>query len=122
MTNLKPWPPGQSGNPQGKPKGTKHLSTYIQEMMDDPGFIIGAKDKKNIIGKPIKAILGTLINKALSGDVRAFELLAKYGYGSKVDVTSDNAALPVPILTDYASLDDNQIEELMQVRLSRIKQ
>ena len=35
--NLKPWQfkPGQSGNPGGKPKGTKSLKTYAIEMLRD---------------------------------------------------------------------------------------
>lgn len=33
----KPWlfKPGQSGNPGGRPKGTKSLKTYVQEMLRD---------------------------------------------------------------------------------------
>ena len=35
--HLKPWQfqPGKSGNPLGKPKGTKSLKTYAQEMLRD---------------------------------------------------------------------------------------
>lgn len=33
----KPWlfQPGQSGNPAGRPKGSKTLKTYVQEMLRD---------------------------------------------------------------------------------------
>lgn len=33
-TNNKPWlfQPGKSGNPGGRPKGSKSLKTYVQEM------------------------------------------------------------------------------------------
>lgn len=50
--NLKPFPPGVSGNPAGKKKGTKNISTYLREYleqshtMDDP--ITGKKTKKKI--------------------------------------------------------------------------
>lgn len=35
--HLKPWQfkPGQSGNPSGRPKGSKSLKTYVQEMLRD---------------------------------------------------------------------------------------
>lgn len=86
--NLKPWKPGQSGNPAGKPKGTKHLSTWIQEMMEDDQFtrkLANGRIKKEM---PVKAIVSTLITKAVEGDMRAIDLLAKYGYGTKLDLTT----------------------------------
>lgn len=99
IQNLKPWQPGQSGNPSGKPKGTKHLSSWIQELMEDEEFIHkvkGGKTKKEV---PIKAIVTTLILKAIDGDTKAFDLLAKYGYGTKHDITSKNQQLPMPIFS-----------------------
>lgn len=86
--NLTPWRPGQSGNPAGKPKGTKHLSTWIQELLEDESFSYNLQGKKTKTGAPLKAILEVLVIKALEGDTRAFDLLCKYGYGQKYDVTS----------------------------------
>ena len=74
--NLKPWQPGQSGNPAGKPKGAKHLSTWIRELLDDEKFEYKLKGRKRGAGAPIEAIIRVLIIKALNGDLRAFELLA----------------------------------------------
>ncbi len=36
-SNNKPWlfQPGKSGNPGGRPKGSKSLKTYVQEMLRD---------------------------------------------------------------------------------------
>lgn len=86
--NLTPWQPGQSGNPAGKPKGTKHLSTWIQEMMEDDNFTRKLANGRSKKEAPVKAIVTTLMNKALDGDMKAFDLLAKYGYGTRLDVTS----------------------------------
>jgi len=97
IQNLKPWKQGQSGNPSGKPKGAKHLSTLIQELMEDDSFEYKLKDGSVLSGAPIRAIITTLIIKALDGDMRAFDLLSKYGYGNKVDLTSNFSELPVPI-------------------------
>jgi hypothetical protein len=91
------WQPGQSGNPAGKPKGTKHLATYIREMLTDENFEQKLKDGTVIKGAPVEAIVRALIIKASKGNLRAFDLLSKYGYGTKVDVTSDDKPLPVPI-------------------------
>jgi len=30
--NLSPWKPGQSGNPSGRPRGTRDLSGYVLEV------------------------------------------------------------------------------------------
>lgn len=86
--NLKSWQPGQSGNPTGKPKGTKHISTWIQNILEDGNFTYKLRGKKTKTGAPLKAILEALVIKALEGDMRAFDLLCKYGYGQKYDVTS----------------------------------
>ena len=32
--NLRPWKPGQSGNPSGRPKGTRYLAGYVLETTD----------------------------------------------------------------------------------------
>lgn len=87
------WKPGQSGNPKGKPKGAKHLSTWIQELLNDEEFEarlldakVGYKDYK---GAPIKAIIGVAITKAVNGDTRWAEWLAKHGYGTNLNIEGE---------------------------------
>ena len=80
------WKPGQSGNPKGKPKGTIHLSTYIQDMLTDPNFELKLKDGTILKEMPIKAIIKTAVAKSVSGDTRAMEWLAKHGYGEKLNL------------------------------------
>src|SRR5665213_3510669 len=101
--NLQSWQPGQSGNPSGKPKGTKHLSKWIQEMMEDESFEQKLSDGTVLKGAPVKAIVMTLLTKGIAGDMKAIDLLGKYGYGSKLDVTSDDKPLPTPIYGGLSS-------------------
>lgn len=79
---------GETANPNGVPKGTKHLSTWIQKLLNDPDFsfdVIDAQGNKiEYRGAPIKAIVQVAIQKALSGDDKAMEWLAKHGYGQKI--------------------------------------
>lgn len=101
--NLKPWKPGQSGNPNGKPKGTKHLSTRIQNILQDENFSQKLSDGTVLKGAPVEVILRVLVVRAAEGDLRAFDLLGKYGYGNKLDVTSDGQQLPTPIYGGLSS-------------------
>lgn len=84
------WKPGQSGNPKGKPKGTKHISTWIQEMLNDEDFETNILDaKKGMIeykGAPLKAIIGVAMQRAIQdpkGGQQWAEWLAKHGYGNR---------------------------------------
>ena len=95
--NLKSWIPGQSGNKAGKPKGTKHLSTWIQEMLNDESFTTLLRDNrlgyKEYTGAPIQAIVMVGIMNALQGDYKWAEWLAKRGYGNEMDITSGGKEL-----------------------------
>lgn len=93
--NLIPPVKGEIRNPKGKPKGTKHISTWIQDMLEDEDFETTLIDsKKGVIefkGAPLKAIIGVAIHKSIhdkNGSTWA-EWLAKHGYGTKlsIDVT-----------------------------------
>lgn len=80
--------PGESGNPAGKPKGTRHISTWIQELLGDEEFTLknylaSGKDYK---GAPMEAIITVGIMNALQGDHKWAEWLAKHGYGEKMKI------------------------------------
>lgn len=100
--------PGQSGNPAGPPKGNKHISTWIQEMLNDPDFELKLKDGTILKGAPLAAIIKTAVAKAVSGDMRAFDILGKYGFGTKIDLTNNGKDLPTPIMqVDNGVLSNN---------------
>lgn len=75
--------PGVSGNPAGKPKGTRHLSTVIQELMDDENFELKLKDGKILKGRPSRKLAEVMYSLGISGNVKAADWLAKHGYGTK---------------------------------------
>jgi hypothetical protein len=65
--NLTPFKPGQSGNPQGRPPGSKNLSTILKELLEEEVDIDGEK-------LPFKtAIIKKLIFKAHRGNLRAIQ-------------------------------------------------
>lgn len=101
--NLKHWQPGQSGNPKGRAKGSRNLSSQIREMLENEEFIICSSNTVLLRSSPIKVIVSVLIEKAITGDLKAFDLLAKYGYGNKIDITLDDTLLPTPILNGFSN-------------------
>jgi phage gp16-like protein len=76
--NLKPWKKGQSGNPSGKPKGTRNRSTIIRELLE-------AKATDGEAGQIADQLTRALIKKAAEGDVRAFIELFDSAYGKNTD-------------------------------------
>lgn len=81
--------PGVSGNLAGKPKGSIHISQHIQRLMDDENFEANILDPKIGIkaykGTPINAILQVALVKAINGEIKAMDLLMKYGWTQKVE-------------------------------------
>jgi hypothetical protein len=99
--------PGESGNPDGRPKGALNLSTHIQNILNDESFEAWIQDPKTgikqIKGAPIKAMITAIAVRAANGDVRAFDALAKHGYGTHVDHTTNGKDLPTPILNGMSA-------------------
>ena len=100
---------GVSGNPAGRTKGSKNLSVHIRELLEDPEFEIylpHARDGFELYrGAPVKAIIKAQVIKASLGDTKAFDVLAKYGYGTKIEITGEDGAPLMPIALDASILN-----------------
>jgi hypothetical protein len=63
---------GTSGNPKGRPKGSKNASTFVNEMFHQIVTVtVNGKPKKMPV---IAALLARLISAAMSGDLKAMKL------------------------------------------------
>ena len=67
--NLIPWQPGQSGNPGGRPKGSKEFRERCREFADEKGLPV------------LIEIAETAKHKDRMGAVK---LLLEYGYGKPI--------------------------------------
>lgn len=92
--NLKPWQPGQSGNPAGRKPGSKNMSTIVRELLDQEANadILAKSNISELVQGAstsyAKAIIQVTIQKALKGDMRAIAWLAEqqerdYVFGTK---------------------------------------
>ena len=102
--------PGQSGNPNGRPKGAISLSTRIQNMLNDENFetyLPDARDGfKHFKGAPAQAIIQTAMIKAMQGDTKSADWLAKYGYGTKVELSGEDGGPVSAVVRIVRSGDD----------------
>jgi hypothetical protein len=64
---------GQSGNPRGRPSGSKNLSTLLSEALNEP-VIVTENGKRRKISKR-QAVITQLVNQSAKGDFRAAKIL-----------------------------------------------
>jgi Family of unknown function (DUF5681) len=64
---------GQSGNPNGRPKGAKSLSDRLMKALNELVTIIENGSRRKI--PKCDALVKQLLNKALGGDIRSIKLI-----------------------------------------------
>lgn len=81
--NLRPaWGKGESGNPAGRPKGTKNRSTIARQWLEvNQSLKNPLTGEKEIMSQEDLMTLA-LIKKAREGDVSAYKALMDSGYGA----------------------------------------
>lgn len=71
-------------------KGSKHINTWIQDLLEDESFEANILDPKvgykEYKGAPIKAIVQVATIKAVNGDAKMMDWLAKYGWSQKQEI------------------------------------
>ena len=92
--------PGESGNPKGRPKGTKNLATDLSEELAEK-IIVNEGGRQLKISKQ-RAMIKSLLAKALKGDTRAASVLLKLLIDAE-QATTRNA------VADALSEDDQAI-------------
>jgi hypothetical protein len=64
---------GQSGNPRGRPSGSKNLKTLLNEALDEP-VVVSEEGRRRKITKR-EAIVTQLVNRSATADLRALKIL-----------------------------------------------
>lgn len=92
------FPPGVSGNPAGKPKGTKHFATMFMEVLKEEIMLKDPKSGKHVKMSMSRAMTEAMVRKAIRGDVSAFNSVADRVDGRpKQDFDIEVTQLPTPI-------------------------
>ena len=95
--NLKPFQPGQSGNPGGRPKG-RSITSILREKLAEP-----AKGKR---GKTkAEAIADVVIEQALAGDPRFLREILERTEGKVTQTIQVSDA-------DYSKLSDDELRAI----------
>jgi hypothetical protein len=111
IPNNKPFKKGQSGNPNGRPKGRRNRATLVREWLE-----VAQNVKNPLTGEMEQLeqqdlIVLALIKKARSGDVQAARELMDSAHGKVVQITDittggDKIQQPQWIIADNSTKDE----------------
>lgn len=88
--------PGQSGNPKGRPKGSKSARTLLDRALSTPITITENGRSKTVQHR--EALFKSLTAKALKGDMRSLALIIKLMDLYKLDTPHDNVTKIVRVI------------------------
>lgn len=84
---------GQSGNPKGRPKGTKNTLSLIEQILNEKVSIREGGMQKEVT--KTEAMVMRMAQKAMDGDIKAMERLLMYA--EKIDKRNDK----YEVISDY---------------------
>jgi len=84
--NLVSFPKGVSGNPNGRPKGTKNRSTLVRELLEMESTFNNPLTEQSEKLSYAEQIIIAQIAEARKGNVQAFKELMDSAYGKIKDV------------------------------------
>ena len=86
LKNLKPFKPGISGNPLGKPRGTLNTATIIKKILQTKAVLEEhpLTHKHDVTLSVQKMLVLAMVKEALHGNVRAFMSLVERAEGKNI--------------------------------------
>jgi hypothetical protein len=98
LDNLKKFEKGESGNPNGRPKGSRNRSTIARQWLE-----VNQKLKNPLTGQEETMsqedlMTLALIKKAREGDVSAYKALMDSGYGTPHQTISEEIEHKFPTI------------------------
>ena len=104
---------GRSGNPQGRPGGSKNLLTLLNEALKEPVIVVENGRRRKITKR--QAIITQLVNQSAKADWRATKIL--------LDILQaiESRSEPAPAETSSFSEADEKVLEQLRARFSKGK-
>lgn len=103
---------GQSGNPKGRPKGTRNFRTELRETLNAPVNVTTDGKERRVSTR--KATLLRLRQKALGGDTRALDRII-----SLAQRADEDEEIQKPLAAAEVSAEDARLIELFRERILR---
>jgi hypothetical protein len=104
---------GQSGNPRGRPSGSKNLKTLLNEALNERVVVTEEGGRRNITKR--EAIVTQLVNRSATADLRALKIL--------LDTLRDIEGQTEPASSETAEFSeaDEKVIEQLRARFSTSK-
>jgi hypothetical protein len=129
LANLKMFPPGKSGNPNGRPKGAWGLKKNLKRILTtrDPevfkkitGVALDQKTTERMKGvRPMDRAFGAIVAKLMNGDKVAWDIIMRIApelvEDLKVVITGDEDGAPIKLNANIETNVEEQIERTAKV-------
>jgi hypothetical protein len=99
---------GRSGNPKGRPRGRRNMSTLLSDALNGSVIVVENGRRKKITKR--EAIVTQLVNKSASADLKATQMVL--AMLSDLESQADASADPAPFTEA-----DQQVIQRIQARL-----
>ena len=96
---------GQSGNPRGRPPGSKNLSTLLSEALNETVIVTENGGRRKVTKR--QAIITQLVNRSATADFRAIKIL--------LDIVRDiesQTEPSAPETSDFSEADEKVLEQI----------
>jgi Family of unknown function (DUF5681) len=103
---------GQSGNPRGRPAGSKNLKTLLSKALNQPVVITEDGGRRKISKR--EAIITQLVNRSAKADLRAIKILLDIVR----DIERQSEAAISPETSSFSAADEKVMAQLRK-RLSQ---
>jgi hypothetical protein len=96
---------GRSGNPRGRPPGSKNFTTLLREALNEPVIVTENGGRRKVSKR--QAIIAQLVNRSATADFRAIKIL--------LDIVRDierQTEPTAPETSDFSEADEMVLEQI----------